>query len=77
MEKTVEAKDYFTDAAIEAASKVMCKSGRFETGEGTCAAICMEALGDARLDCYHCRDVHGHLVLEILTAALNAQTIPS
>lgn len=40
---------------------VMCKSGKFETGEGTCAPICLDQLGDARRDCSHVEQVHGKL----------------
>ena len=33
--------------------EVLCKSGKFETGQGTCAVICMDQLGSARKHCVH------------------------
>lgn len=50
----------------EAICLVLCKSGKFETGEGTCAFVCMNQLGDARRDCSHRREVFGELVDKIL-----------
>lgn len=46
---------------------VLCRSGRFETGQGACAAICMDQLGDARKkSCNHIYDVHAKLAADIL-----------
>jgi hypothetical protein len=42
-------------------ARAICKSGKFETGQGTCAVICMEQLGDARKNCSHAIRVHGAL----------------
>lgn len=55
-------------AAIVA--KAICKSGRFETGEGTCAVLCMEALGDARAGqgCRHTSRIHGRMAADIVAA---------
>lgn len=53
---------------IAVIAKALCKSGKFETGQGTCAPICMEQLGDARNGCSHCSRVHGQLALTIIKA---------
>jgi hypothetical protein len=48
---------------VEGAARVLCKSGKFETGQGTCALTCMDQLGDARKrPCSHVVEVHGDLV---------------
>lgn len=40
----------------------LCQSGKFETGQGTCALICMDQLGDPRkAGCSHVMYVHGKL----------------
>jgi hypothetical protein len=49
-------------------SKVLCKSGKFETGEGCCAPICMESLDVARDNCRRCTQVHGSLARDIIVA---------
>ncbi|OWQ97989.1 hypothetical protein CDQ91_10235 [Sphingopyxis witflariensis] len=50
-----------------AAAKVICRSGRFETGQGTCAMLCMEFLGDPRRNgCPHALKIHGKLALAVL-----------
>jgi len=50
-----------------AAAKVICRSGRFETGQGTCAMLCMEFLGDPRKNgCPHALKIHGKLALAVL-----------
>jgi hypothetical protein len=49
-------------------AKAICKSGRFETGEGTCALVCLDQLGDARRDCPHAAKVHHKFVALIETA---------
>lgn len=67
--KVVEAKDYFSEAAVGAACKTMCFSGKFETGEGGCAPICMSGLGSSRTHCAYRVQVHKELALQILTAA--------
>jgi hypothetical protein len=60
-----------TDAQPSAAARraiiatTICKSGRFETGQGTCAAICMDVLGSARRACPHATRVHGALAQQI------------
>lgn len=53
---------------VETVSKTICKSGKFETGEGCCAPICMENLGCARDKCTRCVDVHGDLARDIIDA---------
>lgn len=53
---------------IEDICRVLCKSGKFETGQGTCAALCMGQLGEARRDCMHVKQVHGKLAEAIVVA---------
>lgn len=48
--------------------EILCKSGKFETGEGTCAPICMGMLGNARKNCTHRVPVHFKLANSIITA---------
>ena len=51
----------------ELLARGICMSGRFETGQGTCAAICMEAPGDVRSSgCAHSLRIHGDRAREIL-----------
>ena len=46
--------------AIEAGAIAICQTGKHETGQGTCAAICMEQLGDARKrPCQFAAKIHG------------------
>jgi hypothetical protein len=50
-------------------AKALCQSGKFETGQGTCAAICMQFLGNPRKSgCGECERVHGGLADQILKA---------
>lgn len=52
-----------TETAI---ATMLCKSGKFETGEGTCAFVCMGRLGDVRKDgCSHAKRVHAKLAATI------------
>ena len=45
----------------------ICQSGQFETGQGTCALICMNQLGDPRnKGCCHTKTVHKRLAARIL-----------
>lgn len=45
----------------------LCKSGKFDTGQGTCALVCMDQLGDPRKSgCSHCITVHGALADAIM-----------
>ena len=58
-----------TDKAIEAAAKVMCRSGKFETGHGTCALMCMSQLGDPRKrGCQDALTVFGDLMRSAISA---------
>lgn len=50
----------------ERVCKAICKSGRFETGHGTCSLLCMDQLGDARRDCRHRDKVHNDMATLIL-----------
>ncbi len=53
---------------IERCAKSICKSGRFETGQGTCSLLCMDQLGSARRDCKHAANLHGELAKSIIKA---------
>ena len=47
-------------------AKAICKSRKFECGQGCCAPICMESLGVARDKCSRCLQVHKDLVEAIV-----------
>lgn len=51
---------------IDTICKTLCQSGKFETGEGTCALVCMDQLGSARKDCRHRNRVHSELAFKII-----------
>ncbi len=53
---------------IERVAKAICKSGKFETGQGTCAILCMDQLGDARNDCQHAKHIHEKLAVAAIKA---------
>ena len=56
---------------IETIAKATCRSGKFETGEGTCALRCLDILGDARAGphgCPHASQIHGNLAAAILSS---------
>lgn len=55
---------------VEVIARAICKSGKLETGEGTCAPICMSQLGDARRGCAYTLQVHGKLA-EYIAASLD------
>ncbi len=56
---------------LEAVTQAICKSGKFETGEGTCAFVCMDQLGDARQGlCSHALGIHNKLAKDVITAYL-------
>lgn len=47
-------------------ARILCESGKFETGQGTCAAVCMQVLGDARKHpCPYRDEVHKDLAEKI------------
>lgn len=59
---------------IERASIAICKSAKFETGEGTCALLCMDQLGDPRKNgCHHATTVHKLLAESVLAALRSTQ----
>lgn len=61
------------DIQIKHACIAMCRSGKFETGQGTCALVCMDQLGSARTrPCTHAVDVFGALCLTVVEAALES-----
>jgi hypothetical protein len=54
-----------------AACHALCRSGKFETGQGGCAAICMSVLGSSRggpHGCPHAGQVHSGLAKAVLAA---------
>lgn len=54
------------------ACRAICQSGKFETGQGTCAPICMEFLGDPRKSgCGHAVRVHGKMAEDLLNIIAN------
>jgi hypothetical protein len=54
---------------VASVCKVLCQSKVFETGQGTCALICMEQLGNPRKrGCYHAARVHDRMAISILEA---------
>lgn len=54
---------------VSVISSALCKSKVFETGQGTCALVCMDQLGDPRKrGCYHADRVHDKIALAILEA---------
>ena len=60
------------DDLRERLARAICKTGKFETGEGTCAPRCMDQLGSAREKCPHVAAIHGSLadlILAEITAA--------
>lgn len=59
------------ETSVRKACQAICRSGKFETGEGTCAALCMEFLGSPRDGpnaCPHCVRIHGDFARRILEA---------
>lgn len=56
------------DAKVKKVCEVLCKSEKFETGEGTCAPICMGMLGEARKGCAHRNAIHNSLARNIVDA---------
>ena len=59
----------------QAICKGICLSGKFETGNGTCALICMDQLGSARRDCHHRDAVHAQLANAIIQQLVEMQTM--
>lgn len=60
---------------IEVICRAICKSGKFETGQGTCAPVCMEFLGSPRSSlhgCGHSVRVHEKLAEAIHSALARA-----
>ena len=52
----------------EKIARALCNSKKFETGEGTCSAACLDQLGSARPNCPHAARVHRDLTLQISLA---------
>lgn len=60
----------------EAVARAICQSGKFETGEGTCALLCMDQLGSPRKKgCCHSARVHGKLADAILSLLRPAEPV--
>ena len=59
------------DELREKTAIAICRSRQFETGQGTCAVICMDQLGDPRArGCCHAKNVHKSLANAVNKAAL-------
>jgi len=58
---------------VEDGARAICRSGKFESGQGTCSLLCMEALGDVRKSgCSRSTRLHGSLARAVLAIALAA-----
>jgi len=58
---------------VEDGARAICRSGKFESGQGTCSLLCMESLGDVRkTGCGHSARLHGPLARAVLVVALRA-----
>lgn len=58
-----------TDWALQQVCKTLCRSGKFETGQGTCALLCMGELGDPRKKgCVYAGRIHHDLAEQILAS---------
>jgi hypothetical protein len=58
---------------VEKVAREICQSGKFECGQGRCAALCMDSLGDIRKSphgCSHALKLHGPLARAALRIAL-------
>lgn len=54
---------------IAVITKAICKSRKFETGQGTCAMLCMSGLGDVRRSgCAYHQQIHGDMAKQIVDA---------
>lgn len=54
---------------VEIITRAICKSRKFECGQGTCALICMDQLGDVRAHgCRHHQRLHAELATQIVDA---------
>jgi hypothetical protein len=59
-----------TKECVERVARAICKSGKFETGEGTCSLLCMQFPGDPRKTGCGCAvSVHGDLARAALEAS--------
>lgn len=62
-------------AQFIAVSLTLCKSGKFETGQGTCAPVCMDQLGDPRkTGCAHACEVHKELADSLVALPKKGKT---
>lgn len=53
---------------IEEVAREICRSGKFECGQGRCAVLCMDSLGDVRKSlygCSHAKRLHGALAIAV------------
>lgn len=53
---------------VERVARAICQTGKWETGEGTCAARCMDQLGFARKKCPHVSVIFGDLARTVIAA---------
>lgn len=60
-------------------ARAICKSGKFETGHGTCALLCTDQLGsprDSLHGCPHAARIHSDLAAQIDAAIARAEPQP-
>ncbi|HEY4542674.1 MAG TPA: hypothetical protein VIG66_09925, partial [Noviherbaspirillum sp.] len=68
-----------THTVEETVAHVICRSGKFECGQGTCAPLCMDQLGSPRTSlngCHHAARIHADLASKIV-AALASHSTPA
>jgi hypothetical protein len=59
------------EGALKAIAFAICRSGKFECGEGRCAVLCMDYLGDKPKECGHALRIHGKLASAALSSLLS------
>ena len=64
-----------SDEMVEKVARAICNSGKFETRQGGCAALCMSMLGRSRPNCAHALEVHGKLAIAALAAAEAGESV--
>lgn len=59
------------EGALKAIAFAICRSGKFECGEGRCAVLCMDSLGNKPKECGLTLRIHGKLASAALSALLS------
>ena len=58
---------------VEECAREICRSGKFECGQGRCAVLCMDSLGDVRKSphgCSHSVRLHGAMARAVIRRTL-------